>query len=344
MNYVYNGFGEQVRKYLNTTNTYTVYDEAGQWLGDYGNAGNTAPSQQVIWMDDLPVGVLVGAGTNQKLHYIEPDALGTPRAVVDRTRGATGTTIWSWALDGEAFGTTAPNQNPDGDATNFVFNMRFPGQRYDSASGLNYNYFRDYEPATGRYPQSDPIGLAGGISTYGYVSGNPLTRTDPTGLADPSLELYAAGVIDRMPDRGFGSAHTRTNTYPALIFAFGGGGGPLGQLGGEGGLIVVLDSCKKATKIDVFGYGEANIGVSAIPASMYVNAQVAEVHANSVDQITGWGWSASFALANPTGGVAGSYSAPFFLAERRLQGLWLRVCGWGSSGGWNWSFIHKEAR
>jgi len=63
-----------------------------------------------------------------------------------------------------------------------VFNMRFPGQRYDSASGLNYNYFRDYEATTGRYVESDPIGLMGGISTYGYVSGNALISVDPTGL------------------------------------------------------------------------------------------------------------------------------------------------------------------
>jgi RHS repeat-associated protein len=58
----------------------------------------------------------------------------------------------------------------------------FAGQRYDAASGLHYNMMRDYEPATGRYSQSDPIGLGGGISTYGYVGGNPLTRIDPFGL------------------------------------------------------------------------------------------------------------------------------------------------------------------
>jgi RHS repeat-associated protein len=181
MNYVYNGRGEQVRKYASsTTNVYSLYDEAGHWLGDYNNAA--AATQQVIWFGDLPVGLFVGASTAQKLHYIEADALGTPRVVVDPARGAQGTAVWTWDLAGEAFGTTAPNQNPDGDAAQFVFNMRFPGQRFDSASGLSYNYFRDYEAGTGRYSQSDPIGLAGGISTYGYVHNRPLDFSDPKGL------------------------------------------------------------------------------------------------------------------------------------------------------------------
>jgi len=60
--------------------------------------------------------------------------------------------------------------------------VRFPGQYADSETALNYNYFRDYEPGTGRYVESDPMGLDGGISTYGYVNGNPLGVTDPFGL------------------------------------------------------------------------------------------------------------------------------------------------------------------
>jgi RHS repeat-associated protein len=183
--YLYNGSGERVRRIAGGQTTLTLYGDAGQWLGDYDATGQ--PLQQAIWFDDpgsspgqaLPVGLLTGTGANQKLHYVQADALGTPRVVIDPTRNVA---VWRWGLDGEAFGDSAPEQDPDNDGIAFVLDMRFPGQRYDAASGLNYNYFRDYDPATGRYVQSDPIGLVGGINTYLYGNGSPMIFTDRFGL------------------------------------------------------------------------------------------------------------------------------------------------------------------
>jgi RHS repeat-associated protein len=177
MSYLYNGKGERVHKAGSGSAISTLYDEDGKWIGDYD--ANGQPIQQVVWLDKLPVGLLVGAGASQKLYYIEADALGTPRVVIDPDRNVA---VWHWDLAGEAFGDSAPDEDPDADNIAFVFDMRFPGQRYDSATGMNYNYFRDYDPGTGRYVQSDPVGLDGGISTYGYVFENPMLFADTLGL------------------------------------------------------------------------------------------------------------------------------------------------------------------
>lgn len=61
-------------------------------------------------------------------------------------------------------------------------NLRFPGQYFDSETGLHYNFHRYYDPTTGRYISSDPIGLAGGMNLYSYTQNNPINAVDPRGL------------------------------------------------------------------------------------------------------------------------------------------------------------------
>jgi len=105
-----------------------------------------------------------------KIYYIHNDHLGTPQVVTD-----TGQSV-VWEVNYTPFGVVDVTTNQ------VELSARFPGQYEDSESGVYYNYFRDYDPETGRYFQSDPIGLVGGINTYGYVMQNPLINYDPFGL------------------------------------------------------------------------------------------------------------------------------------------------------------------
>jgi RHS repeat-associated protein len=116
-----------------------------------------------------------GAPPEPKLHFVHTDHLDTPRLITNDV----GQAVWTWNND-DPFGANVPNENPSGAGT-FTCNLRLPGQYFDKETNLHYNYFRDYAADIGRYWQSDPIGLAGGINTYAYAYNNPLVYFDPDG-------------------------------------------------------------------------------------------------------------------------------------------------------------------
>jgi RHS repeat-associated protein len=75
--------------------------------------------------------------------------------------------------------------------------LRFPGQYHDAETGLNYNYFRYYDPATGGYASPDPIGLEPAPNHHAYVA-NPLHAIDAWGLAPyPPGAKENLGAADR---------------------------------------------------------------------------------------------------------------------------------------------------
>lgn len=199
--YRYNGKGEQVRRDTPASSTRFVYDEGGQLLGQYH--GNGDALQQYIWLEDLPVGVI----RNGTLFAVQSDHLGTPRAVIDRQRNVA---VWAWSLSGEAFGNHIPDADPDRDGSAFVYDLRFPGQRYDMASGAHYNYFRDYYAIDGRYLSGDPSGLGGGVSIYSYVFSSPLNFLDDRGLRGVRPNPPArGGQGDRAPPSNPWNRHQR---------------------------------------------------------------------------------------------------------------------------------------
>lgn len=192
--YALNGLGQRVRKTTSGTSIYFVYDESGHVIGEYDSAGNLIA--ETIWFDDIPVAVLKPNGSGGvNAFYVHTDHLNTPRKI---TRPSDNAIVWRW--DSDPFGTTAANSDPDGDATHFAFNLRFPGQYYDQEMGLHYNYFRDYEPSSGRYVQSDPVGLYAGINTYAYVGNAPLSFYDSTGLTRLHFNT-AQGILTVDPEQ-----------------------------------------------------------------------------------------------------------------------------------------------
>lgn len=172
---IYNALGQRIQRSGGSAGTILyAYDEAGHVLGEYDDSGGLI--EETVWLGDIPVATLRPNGGGVDIFYVHTDQLNTPRAV---TRPADNVLMWSWFSD--PFGTDAANENPAGAGT-FRYSLRFAGQVFDGQAGLHDNGFRAYDPAIGRYVESDPIGLYGGSwSTYSYANNNPISNDDPDG-------------------------------------------------------------------------------------------------------------------------------------------------------------------
>lgn len=177
------------------------YDPNGQLIGEYRDDATTPQPddwlvrQETVWLDDIPVAVITkpAAASPIQMYYIHTDHLNTARAIVDQSN----TIVWRWD-NAHAFGANLPNEDPDSNGQLFEYHPRFPGQYFDKETGLHYNYFRYFEPETGRYISPDPIGLMGGMNVWGYVGGNPMGFVDIDGLirynAPPPRTVPVSGV------------------------------------------------------------------------------------------------------------------------------------------------------
>lgn len=166
-NYIYNFKGERSRKLVNGNGTHFIYNLQGQLIVEADTTGSI--TQEYIYLN----GQRLASVNNGTLYYVHTSRLDAPLALTDETG------VVQWQAHYTPFGEVIV------DIDNVTQAARFPGQYLDVESGMYYNYFRDYDPEIGRYIQSDPIGLAGGINTYGYVHQNPVNRIDPTGLWSP---------------------------------------------------------------------------------------------------------------------------------------------------------------
>jgi RHS repeat-associated protein len=164
--YVYNAFGQRVKKTTAAGVTVFLYDFDGNLAAEY--PGSPALAVEYLYFGRNCLARTDGEGN---VYFYYNDGLGTPRMVVD----ADNTVVW--AAEHAPFGKAEVNVN-----STITNNLRFPGQYFDAETGLHYNWNRYYDPDTGRYLTPDPIGLAGGINLYAYVTNNPVNYFDPQGL------------------------------------------------------------------------------------------------------------------------------------------------------------------
>lgn len=192
----------------------STYDPDGTLISQRTREDRDVGQRDYLWTDTAPIARIDGSVGEAKVHkdwlpqvlmgflhhhedkendraarlyYFHADAMGTPRLATDAKQRV----VWRWNED--AFGEKVSadrNQNDHRDHDwdhgrphGIQVNLRYPSQYYDTETGLHYNYFRTYDPNTGRYLTSDPIGLSGGINTYTYVDNNPLKYIDPYGLS-----------------------------------------------------------------------------------------------------------------------------------------------------------------
>jgi RHS repeat-associated core domain len=210
MAYYVNPEGQRLRKTGTAGTTWFAPDQGGSLLAENPNGAWV----DYVWLN----GRLIGRMAGGQAYAIHDDQVGRPEAVTDASQTVV------WRAQNFAF-----TQNVI--VANVAFNLGFPGQYYDAETAAWNNGFRDYKSGLGRYLENDPIGLRGGINSYAYVGGNPLSYTDPYGLwawGDPLPQGLVDGVT------GFGDG-----VYSAFTFGHGDLQDVRNHLGVDGG----VDKC-----------------------------------------------------------------------------------------------------
>ncbi len=181
--YSYNTKGQRIEKRLaNGDVIHYIYTKEGKLAVEITNDLIT---KEYIYLN----GSLIALSQNDQRYYVFTDHQGRPEIVTD----ATATTVWQ--AKNKAFDRTVLIED-------IQLNIGFPGQYWDEEKQSWYNGFRDYDATLGRYLQSDPIGIRGGINTYLYGNANTLMFTDESGL---------------LPEGGDGPIPPSTSTGPCVI-------------------------------------------------------------------------------------------------------------------------------
>lgn len=199
VDYVYGADGQRAVKATTAATTHYLYDPGGALYAETDGAGTVL--REYVTLGGVTLAVIDSGGVS----YVHNDHLSTAQKMTD---GATGAVVWdaSYRPFGEVTVTTAAAS----------LNQRFPGQYADAETGYSDNWNRTYDPSLGRYLQSDPIGLEGGLNTYGYVSGNPVGGIDPWGLTEHYGDLQS--TYDALESARVGALNAIAGWQDSLTF------------------------------------------------------------------------------------------------------------------------------
>lgn len=177
--YLVNALDQRVKKTGPLGTFRYVYTGQNSLLGEHTGAGATG-WRSFFYLAGQPVAIV---SENNLRYFLHSDHLGRPELMTDSSRAS----VWKAFNGSYSRGVTL------GDPTAVI--LGFPGQLWDAETDTWYNGFRDYDQYTGRYLQSDPVGLAGGLNTYAYVGGNPVNYVDPTGLGPVAFGVCTVANI-----------------------------------------------------------------------------------------------------------------------------------------------------